>query len=223
MLPKTDLNYRQYKLTMLVIAFLGSLLIFASFILKKQTLFLLLNGDMGAAADAFFKYFTHVGDGLFWFLWLPLVVIKRGKKYLPLLLSAIVFSTLLTQISKQVIYPDEPRPLQAIADQTLVHYVQGVTIHSINSFPSGHTATAFSFLLILSLFNKSSRWIVLGFAIALLVAYSRIYLGQHFPLDVGAGMLVAVGTMLLSVMVQKRFENITAESTENRGPKKSGL
>lgn len=197
----------QYRLTMLVTAFLSSLLILSSFLFKKETLFLWLNVDMGAAADAFFKYFTHLGDGLFWVLWLPLVVIKRGKNYLPLLLSAIVFSTLLTQISKQLIYPYEPRPLQAITDQSLVHYVTGVTVHSINSFPSGHTATAFSFLFIWSLFSKSSRLIVLGLIASLLVAYSRIYLGQHFPLDVGAGMLVAIFTMLLSVSVQRRFDN----------------
>ena len=172
----------------------------------------MLNLDLGKQADTFFKYFTNVGDGLFWLLWALLIIIKKGKKYLPLLFASVIFSTLLTQISKQVIYPDEPRPLQAIADQSQVHYVTGVTVHSINSFPSGHTATAFSFLLLLVLFSQTNALLLLGFAAALLVAYSRIYLGQHFPLDVGAGMLVAVSTMILSVMVQRRFENKTLEN-----------
>ena len=191
---------------------MGLILILASFIIKKEELFLMLNLDLGKQADTFFKYFTNVGDGLFWLLWALLIIIKKGKKYLPLLFAAIIFSTLLIQISKQVIYPDEPRPLQAIADQSQVHYVTGVTVHSINSFPSGHTATAFCFLLLLVLFSQTNALLLLGFVAALLVAYSRIYLGQHFPLDVGAGMLVAVSTMILSVMVQRRFENKTLEN-----------
>lgn len=206
MLPTTNLNYRQFNISMLIILAMGGLVILASFILKKEAFFLLLNIDLSDKADLFFKYFTNVGDGLSWLLWGSLIIVKKGKKYLPLLLSAVIFSTLLTQISKQVIYPDEPRPLQAIADQNLVHYVSGVTVHSINSFPSGHTATAFTFVLVLALFSQSTKWLILGFVAAILVAYSRIYLGQHFPLDVGAGMLVAVCTMALSVGVQKRFE-----------------
>ena len=185
---------------------MGGLVILASFILKKEAFFLLLNIDLGKPTDIFFKYFTNAGDGLFWVLWGSLILIKKGKKYLPLLLSAVIFSTLLTQISKQIIYPDEPRPLQAIADQSLVHYVSGVTVHSINSFPSGHTATAFTFVLVLALFSQTIEWLILGFVAAILVAYSRIYLSQHFPLDVGAGMLVAVCTMALSVGLQKRFD-----------------
>lgn len=185
---------------------MGVLVLLSSFILKKEAFFLLLNIDLGDKADLFFKYFTNVGDGLFWLLWGSLIIVKKGKRYLPLLLSAVIFSTLLIQISKQIIYPDEPRPLQAIADQSLVHYVSGVTVHSINSFPSGHTATAFTFVLVLALFCPTINWLILGFVAAILVAYSRIYLGQHFPLDVGAGMLVAVCTMTLSVGLQKTFD-----------------
>ena len=212
MLPKTDLNYPQYKLTLLVTTAMGLALILTSFIIKKDYLFLMLNLDLGWQADIFFKYFTNLGDGLLWLLWALLIIIKRGKKYLPILFSAVIFSTLLIQISKQVIFPNEPRPLQAVADQSIIHYVTGVTVHSINSFPSGHTATAFLFLLLLALFTQTHALLLLGFVAALLVAYSRIYLGQHFPLDVGAGMLVAVCTMILSVMVQQRFENKTLEN-----------
>lgn len=206
MLPTTNLTNRHYRITLLIITVVGILVTVASFIIKKEALFLMLNCDLGRAADLFFKYFTNAGDGLFWLLWGSLILYKRGKKYLPLLLAAVIFSTLLTQISKQVIYPDEPRPLQAIANQSLVHYVAGVTVHSINSFPSGHTATAFTFVLMLALFSQSIGWLIVAFVAAILVAYSRIYLGQHFPLDVGAGMLVAAGTMVLSVLVQKKFE-----------------
>jgi membrane-associated phospholipid phosphatase len=41
---------------------------------------------------------------------------------------------------------------------------------------------------------------------AVLVGYSRIYLAQHFPLDVGGGMLTAVITILVAVFIQNIWE-----------------
>jgi len=38
------------------------------------------------------------------------------------------------------------------------------------------------------------------------VGYSRIYLAQHFPLDVGAGMFVAIVTILLAILIQRKWE-----------------
>lgn len=93
----------------------------------------------------------------------------------------------------------------AFSNQSLIHYVKGVTIHSINSFPSGHTGTAFTYALLIGLFTKTKFWVLPAFVGAILVGYSRIYLGQHFPLDVGAGILVAFSTMLLSLPIQMFF------------------
>jgi len=49
-----------------------------------------------------------------------------------------------------------------------------------------------------------ARWILpIGFVYMLIVGYSRIYLAQHFPLDVGAGMIAG----LLSVYFALRLQN----------------
>ncbi len=53
------------------------------------------------------------------------------------------------------------------------------------SFPSGHAATAFATAFVLSYFDKKRRWFY--YLIAVLISYSRIYLGCHFFFDVVFG------------------------------------
>jgi membrane-associated phospholipid phosphatase len=200
------LNYKNFKIALVVSIALAALILGFSFFEGKNDAFLLLNNDLGKPADFFFEYFTNMGDGLLWIAWL-IVIFKTKRKYLlPLIISAFVFTTIFTQIFKYEILPDEARPSTAIADQSQIHYVQGVTIHSINSFPSGHTATAFTFVLLIALTIKRRDVLLLAFIVALLVGYSRIYLGQHFPLDVGAGIIVAILSVSLSIAVYKKFE-----------------
>jgi membrane-associated phospholipid phosphatase len=189
----------------LVLTFLtGGCLIAASFIIGRNDFFLLLNDDLGPAADFFFKYCTNLGDGFMW-VWIAVLFFIYRKNKIPLLVAAILFSTILTQVTKIYLVPAEPRPTVAITGYP-IHTVDGVELHTAYSFPSGHTATAFTiFLLACTLINK--RWVLgIGFAYAMLVAYSRVYLAQHFPLDLGGGMIAAALSALLSVMVQRGWE-----------------
>lgn len=184
----------------------GIMLILFSFLGGKEELFLLFNQNLGSTADFFFQYFTHAGDGIFW-VPLALYFIFYKRKGLPLILSAIIFSTLLVQTGKKIIYPNEARPTAAIESsiQNPIHTVKGVTVHSNNSFPSGHTTTAFSLFLLGCLLLPYRYFWLIGFAAALLAGYSRVYLAQHFPLDVGAGMICAVVTVYLSLQIQNLF------------------
>lgn len=184
----------------------GMILILFSFLGGKEDLFLLLNHDLGPTADFFFKYFTHAGDGIFW-VPVALYFIFYKRKLLPLVLSAIILSTLLVQTGKKIIYPNEARPTAAIesTEQNNIHTVKGVTVHSNNSFPSGHTTTAFSLFLLGCLLLPYRYFWLIGFTAALLAGYSRVYLSQHFPLDVGAGIICACITVFLSLQIQKVF------------------
>ena len=84
-----------------------------------------------------------------------------------------------------------------------IHTVKGVEMHLWNSFPSGHTATAFTlFLLTTYLFPKKTV-LAIGALYAIACGYSRVYLGQHFPLDVAGGITVAIITILLSIYIRK--------------------
>jgi undecaprenyl-diphosphatase len=58
------------------------------------------------------------------------------------------------------------------------------------SFPSGHTAAAFGSAMAIGRIWPEGR--VLWWTMAVLMGYSRIYVGHHYPLDVAAGALVGV-------------------------------
>ena len=199
-----SLNYKNFKIGLLLSVLCALILFAMSYAYGKNHFFLLLNTDLGKSADNFFNFFSYLGDGL---LWIPLViyfVYKEGKKMLPLLISAFAFTTAFTQACKYLIVPDELRPTAAIANE-FIHTVKGVTVHATASFPSGHTATAFVFYLIFCLVFENKVWLVAGLLYALIVGYSRIYLAQHFPFDVAAGIVVAVVSVIFSLLIQNRL------------------
>jgi membrane-associated phospholipid phosphatase len=71
------------------------------------------------------------------------------------------------------------------------------------SFPSGHTSTAFSMATSLTLATKKWYVGVPAFAWASGVAYSRMYLGVHYPSDLLGGMIIGIGTSLLTWQIDK--------------------
>jgi membrane-associated phospholipid phosphatase len=73
------------------------------------------------------------------------------------------------------------------------------------SFPSGHTSTAFATATALSL--EYPKWYVIApsYVYAGTVAYSRMYLGVHYPSDVLVGALIGTGCAYLTHVVNKKL------------------
>jgi membrane-associated phospholipid phosphatase len=186
--------------------FTGITLILLSFIIGKEDFFLLLNGDLGNFTDFFFSIWANAGDG---FIWIPVftVTLIYKKKYIPFLLATIVWSTAITQSSKQLFFKSENRPTVVITNGAYIHKVPGIEIHTSNTFPSGHTATAFS-LFLFCCFILHNKWVVpIGFTYAALGGYARIYVAQHFPIDVAAGIITAICSIILAWFIQFKYFN----------------
>lgn len=204
MLKKAHNINRHFIFGLILTAIVALYLIINSFILGQTEFFLLLNANLGSFADNFFAFWTNLGDGVVWLI-VAYLFFRYRRKQVPLLVATIIISTLITQVTKNYIAPAALRPTAAIVDIHSIHTVPGVELLTANSFPSGHTATAFCIFLLGCLLIRK-RWVIpVGFVCALLVGYSRIYLGQHFPLDVGAGMVTAMITVLLSIVIQKQW------------------
>ena len=198
------LNIRQYRYGAVISLCIALAMLWVSFSMGKNEFFLLLNGNLGSIADYFFAIFTNAGDASLWIvaLLITLFVLKQ-KKLWPLLLSGFVISTILTQACKYFIFPNELRPYKAIPAKAAIHHVLFVQPLNLSSFPSGHTATAFSIYLVFCLLLPGRWWLWVGLLYGLLVGYSRVYLAQHFPLDVAAGIIVGVVTVVASLYIQK--------------------
>ena len=173
-------------------------------ILGKNGSFQLINSNHDPAADQFFRYFTHYGDGL---MWAPLGIycFFYRRKYFIVVVAGVLISTLLAQVLKRVIYPDELRPISYLSEIFPVHIVDGVTMRKTHSFPSGHTTTAFAMALIMAYIINRKFWSVILPLLALLAGYSRVYLARHFPTDIFAGMCIGMVSAILSLLLYRKF------------------
>ena len=186
---------------------LGALLLIGlSAFFGRIPVFQLFNTDGGAFLDQFFKWATWSAEGWVWIPFLSVVVVLL-KKDVKLIILNFLLSTLLTQIPKHFIWDTISRPIASGMPLNEIHTVPGVVMHAYNSFPSGHTATAFT-LFLLTIYLFPTKWIfAIGAIFAIICAYSRVYLGQHFPMDLGGGMLVAVISMQLSLLIHQKITN----------------
>jgi membrane-associated phospholipid phosphatase len=73
------------------------------------------------------------------------------------------------------------------------------------SFPSGHTTEAFASAMALTLLFPSWKVAVPAFTWALLIAYTRVHLGVHFPFDILGGVIIGISSayLLHTVFVRK--------------------
>lgn len=144
-------------------------------------------------ADRFFAVFTHVADGLVpTGLALLLLAFKDVRSFLMMGLSC-GLSAIVAQFLKRSVFADHHRPVKFQEQLPDLHWVQGIDLHHHFSFPSGHATAAFAMCLALAvIINRTSWGAALAFLAALL-AYSRVYLSQHFTEDILAG--AALGTV----------------------------
>lgn len=197
------LHFTRFRQAIMLTAVMAIIILGCSSLIGKNELFLLLNGDLGTIADHFFPYCTYLGDGIIWVPVVILMFIYRRDTWV-MIIASIIISTIITHIFKDWLMPYEPRPIKAITDTSLIHLVPGVEVNTVSSFPSGHTTTAFSIFLLACLLIPKKWVLPAGFFVAMLVGYSRIYLAQHFPRDVGAGMIAGIITAIASVYIQQQ-------------------
>ncbi|AMA73304.1 MULTISPECIES: phosphatase PAP2 family protein [Aneurinibacillus] len=166
-----------------------------------QQLFYWINVRLNIPSlDWFMIFATRISDkGLFWFLIVLILLLNRrrvgGIRPAATLFTGIGIGGVVENIIKFIV----ARPRPPMAEEHINHLIH---LPVSSSFPSGHAVSSFvSMYILYRLFPKSIVWTL---PCAVIMSYSRIYVGVHYPLDiiVGAIIGIAVGklTMKLPIM-----------------------
>lgn len=99
---------------------------------------------------------------------------------------------LVSSFFKFVLFPDVPRPSIFFEGHKILALVDGVQMLDLNSFPSGHSIAAFALGTFISLMLQKNSYSLMLFVMASLTALSRVYLAQHFLIDIMAGSLIGI-------------------------------
>ncbi len=152
---------------------------------------------------------TYLGKWQIVFLGAALVsfilILARRWRYLLALIISVGGSEIFVWLLAQIIHRSRPPLVNALAPETSY------------SFPSGHAFVAFSFyaLIVYFIFRNSKTKIVKtlavlgGLAVVLMIGFSRIYLGAHWPSDVLASYASGVAwlaAIITAVEIRQKFK-----------------
>ncbi len=158
-----------------------------------RSLFLQLNGLHSGWGDTVMLFFTRKESWLPLYLMLLFLFIRnyRGKSWLIIIfiLTGLVVSDQLTGIIKELVQRYRPGYNPVIRDLTHVVLRKGGEY----GFPSSHAANTFFVMTFTGYLFRNRYSLFTLLCWALLVSYSRIYTGAHFPLDILAGWMIGIG------------------------------
>ena len=165
--------------------------------------------------DVFFKYITYLGDGVTALL-IALILLIFRLDYGLISVIGFTLSAMTTQILKRFVFEEVQRPFLVFKEQIDMgqwHLIDGVEMHQLYSFPSGHTTSIFSICILLSLILNQKKYNYFFFLIAFLVGVSRVYLSQHFLIDVFVGSLIgSTITIFTFLFLRNRLNGLKKHS-----------
>jgi membrane-associated phospholipid phosphatase len=181
-----------YKIRWFFVPYLMVLIV--CFVIKltfsREEIYFTVNGYNYIWGDIIAPFLTDLGNG---WTTVALAATLLLFNYAMAFSMAVVYAV--TSITAQIIKHifDAPRPKLYFKDRlSHIHFIKGVDMLSLHSFPSGHTVTAFSTTLLITYWCRNKFWGLPLLLVAIMVGYSRMYLSEHFFEDVTAGSTIGV-------------------------------
>lgn len=177
------------------------------FSFEKGGLVLYFNNNQSEFYNVFFRLATLLAEGgVLALIFMISIWYSFGKAVI--LIVAFLANSIIVQFLKKIVF-NMPRPALFYKEIVELNYLEGVSINYYHSFPSGHTATAFLIFSMLAIYTRNKFLQFSLCLIAISVGISRVYLLQHFVVDVvfGAMLGVAVSYITFYFMYDMSFLN----------------
>ncbi|RMA96047.1 phosphatase PAP2 family protein [Hydrogenothermus marinus] len=155
-------------------------------------LFRFINNKRSKFLDKFYKKFFLLGKSYSLILFLPIFYYFGKLNAIYQLIIALLITGIVMPTLKYIFR--HKRPVSLLEDVYLLEPV------SLKSFPSADTAYAFT-LFSVSLFFFPLWAVFIMFIYALLIAFGRIYMGAHFPIDVVVGAFIGFISGIISHLI----------------------
>lgn len=174
-----------------------------------ERLFLLLNGQVSPFID---QLMFLISDK---YIWIPLYVILFAfliRKYrwrtIWIAIAIVILITISDQLANAL--KDGVKRFRPCKDPEISHMVHIVNNYCRSSygFVSGHAANSMALAVVMSLLFRN-KWVTAGMVFwAVIVSYSRIYLGVHFPGDILGGWIIGVVCAITVYIILRRLLRI---------------
>ena len=140
--------------------------------------------------DFLMPVITMLGE--YGFIWIAVCIFLLARKQTRRMGCACALSLLIAFVCGEIVLKNivqRARPFTHLPDLTLLIAPPGSF-----SFPSGHTGSSFAAACSLTLANRRNGWWAIPMAV--LIAFSRLYLSVHYPTDILAGALLGLFSAL---------------------------
>lgn len=214
--PKIAKNLAQLKPTLLVLpVVLLAMIVFTlylqnslntiSYVEIQKPYFIYINSELSRFPNLIYNL-TQLGDA-FVLLSIISIFIVIAPKVWEAIIPASVFSLLFSQVFKKLF--SVPRPAEIFEPESFS--IIGKTLVGFSSLPSGHSITIFTVFTVLMFsfmpkdFIKKIFWFFLIILLGFAIAFTRVGVGAHHPLDVVCGSITGYICGLLGIFSIRKF------------------
>jgi membrane-associated phospholipid phosphatase len=171
----------------------------------QKDLFLYLNSELSKFPNLQFNL-TQLGDVL---IFLPFLIIFMvfAPKFWESLLTSLIISGIISNILKKLCAVT--RPAGMFDNDSFI--ILGKTLSGNSSLPSGHSIATFTIItsVFFAFMPKKVKfkiiWFFFIFTTGLIIVFTRVGVGAHYPIDVIVGSIIGYLSALIGIFINKRF------------------
>jgi len=193
-------------LTIVILLYSQDALSVSAYVAIQKSYFLQINAGLSQFPTVIYNL-TQFGDALI-FLSLLSLLLSYAPKLWEALLSASLVSAIFSNVLKNLFAIPRPAAMFDPASFTII----GKTLSGHNSLPSGHSITVFTILTVL-LFSympaklpRKILWTVFIILTGLLLVFTRVGVGAHYPLDVLTGSIIGYLSGLAGLFICRKYK-----------------